>query len=352
MRKYRIGVIGLGGMGFRFLRSFAVSDRWEPVWVCDLNPERLARAAQVVPSVKTTEKSADLAGDPSLDAVAICTLADIRPTLMREALAGGKHIIAEKPIAASIAEERALLEDIERSGRVVAVNIFNRNAWYHDEIRAFIREGQIGRPAIISISHQTPGLMPTEGHGPEGPPFHDCGMHYVDVARWYAESEYDQWHAQGMRMWGWKDPWWINAHGTFRNGIVFDITQGFVYGHRAQKKTNRCGLEVIGTKGIVRMRHDMSTVRIEYFGTSCTGAKEGLYGDKKTDVMCVRFAEALDTGDTSRLPSARDSVIASEVSQAMLDASRDTAPIVGTPEEMQEILAIRAKHRAETGRWP
>jgi hypothetical protein len=58
--------------------------------------------------------------------------------------------------------------------------------------------------------------------------------------------------------------------------------------------------------------------------------------------MCKRFAEALDSGDSSLLPTARDSVIASEVSQAMLDASsRDGAPCVGTPDEMAEILAHR-----------
>ena len=32
------------------------------------------------------------------------------------------------------------------------------------------------------------GLVPGEGHEHEGPAFHDCGMHYVDIARWYAES--------------------------------------------------------------------------------------------------------------------------------------------------------------------
>jgi myo-inositol 2-dehydrogenase/D-chiro-inositol 1-dehydrogenase len=82
-----------------------------------------------------------------------------------------------------------------------------RSAWYHHEILDFIARGQIGELAILRLSHQTPGLMPTEGHGPEGPPFHDCGMHYVDVARWYAGSEYDRWHAQDIRMWAWPEPW-------------------------------------------------------------------------------------------------------------------------------------------------
>lgn len=344
---YHIGVIGLGGMGFRFLKSLVDSDRWRVSWVCDLNPDRLARATETSPGVPATRNADDLFNDPDLDAVAICTLADVRPGLIRRALQSGKHIIAEKPIAADVRAERDLLGVIENSGRIVAVNLFNRNAWYHDRIQTFIRSGQIGQPAIIAISHQTAGLMPTEGHGPEGPPFHDCGMHYVDVARWYAGSEYDAWHAQGMRMWSWPDPWWIDVHGSFQNGMAFQITQGFVYGQLAQKKINRCSLEVIGTKGVVRMQHNFSMARIEFHGVTHTSAVEGLYGDKKTDVLCERFAEALDTGKTDRLPSARDSVIASEVSQAMLDAAtRGSSTSVGAREEMEEILQWRSRERS------
>jgi len=341
-KKYTIGVIGLGMMGFRYLNVLAESPRWEVAAVCDLNPERLEQAKTLLPHAETTTDTNEIMERTDLDAVGIFTLADIRPGLMEQALNHGKHILAEKPIAAGISDEKALLEKIEASDRIVTVNLFNRNAWYHEQIQSFIREGQIGNLALLTLSHQTPGLMPTEGHQPEGPPFHDCGMHYVDVARWYANSEYDQWHAQGVRMWSWPDPWWVNAHGSFENGIVFSITQGFVYGQMAETKVFRCGLDAIGTKGVVRMQHDFNTVRIEFHGISRTEVKEGPYGGKKLDVMCARFADALDTGNPGPLPSARDSVIASEVSQAMLDAAtRADPPCVGTRDEIDEIF----KHR-------
>ena len=56
---------------------------------------------------------------------------------------------------------------------------------------AFIAEGEIGELAIVRVSQPDIQLqVPLRGHGPEEPAFHDCGMHYVDVARWYAQSEY------------------------------------------------------------------------------------------------------------------------------------------------------------------
>ena len=94
----------------------------------------------------------------------------------------------------------------------------------------------------------TPGLSPGEGHEFEGPSFHDCGMHYVDIARYYADSEYKTGHAQAIRMWDYKDPWWLQCHGTFENGIVYDITQGFVYGQLAKDQTHNSYTEIIGSK--------------------------------------------------------------------------------------------------------
>jgi myo-inositol 2-dehydrogenase/D-chiro-inositol 1-dehydrogenase len=86
-------------------------------------------------------------------------------------------------MGADVATEWQLVREIEASDRLVAVNLFNRNAWYHQEIQQFIRAGEIGALAVIRICHMIPGHMPAEGHDPEGPPFYDCGMHYVDLAR-------------------------------------------------------------------------------------------------------------------------------------------------------------------------
>jgi myo-inositol 2-dehydrogenase/D-chiro-inositol 1-dehydrogenase len=341
-RKNRIGVIGLGKMGSAYLQTLAANDRWHIVSVCDVNQERLDWAKKLLPGMDTTQKAEHLIHRADIETVGIFTLADSHPELIEESLTHQKHVMAEKPIAATVDREKALLRIIEASDRIVTVNLFNRNAWYHEEIRSFIKQGQIGQLAALTLSHQTPGLMPTEGHEPEGPPFHNCGMHYVDVARWYADSEYDKWHAQGIRMWAWQDPWWVTAHGHFKNGVVFNITQGFTYGHLAETKINHCGFEVMGTQGVVRMQHDFKTVRIAFHGVTHTAVKEGPYGGKKLDVMCQRFADALDSGDSRLLPTARDSVIASEVSQAMLDmASREGVPCIGTPEDMAEILAHR-----------
>ena len=54
----------------------------------------------------------------------------------------------------------------------------------------------------------------------------------------------------GVNMWNYKDPWWVQCHGTFQNGVVFDITRGFVYGQLSKDQTHNSYVDIIGTKGL------------------------------------------------------------------------------------------------------
>jgi hypothetical protein len=70
--------------------------------------------------------------------------------------------------------------------------------------------------------------------------------------------------------------------------------------------------------------------------------KTAPFNDKKLDVMVDVFARSVIAGKNLGFPQARDSVIASEVSWAMLnDAIANQPPARGTPEEIRQILTHR-----------
>ena len=340
----KIAVIGGGGMGRRTARALANDPTWELVTICDLNPVVRAEVAEDFSSVRVTADTPGVLTDPAIHAVAITTLADVRPHLIKEALARGKHVWAEKPLGGSIEDEEELLERIEASGLHVCVNLFNRNSQYHECMLAFIASGEIGELASIRVRHQTPGLLPGGGHEPEGPPFHDCGMHYVDVVRWYAQSEFREWDARGICFWGHPDPWWVDVHGTFENGVFFQITNGFIFAQEAHTPRTSCGLEIIGTKGVIVMEHDFETVTVDLRGHTQTSLEEFPYGGKKVDVMARRLAEAIQGGPV-RYPSARDSVIASRISWQMLKQASENPSHWGQPGDVEQVLAHREKRR-------
>ncbi len=341
-KKIRIGSIGFGRMGQLFCSEISNNPLYELVYICDNNPDACVQASLSYPNCIIVNDEDIIINDPSIDAVGLFTLADSRSSQIEKSIKANKHIIAEKPVAQDIDTELKIANMVENCDLMVAVNMFNRNAWYHKEIIDFIKSGEIGDLAIIRIAHMTPGHMPQEGHEPEGPAFHDCGMHYVDVARWYAESEYNTYHAQGVRMWSHSDPWWIQAHGTFKNGVVFDITQGFVYGHMAKKQTHNCYVDVIGTKGIARMTHDFKNATIDLRGINTTIIKTREFGDKKIDILVDIFARSVIEKKNLGFPTVKDSVVASGMAWKMFDdAIKNGAPCIGKTTDMNEILERR-----------
>jgi myo-inositol 2-dehydrogenase/D-chiro-inositol 1-dehydrogenase len=340
--KLKTGIIGFGRMGQKYGKEILKHPLLELAYICDSCAEAREIAFETSPGVKIIDNEDRIFADKEFDIVGLFTLADSRPEQIRKAIKTGKHVLAEKPVADDIQTEWELLNEVEHSNSMVAVNLFNRNAWYHKDIIKFIRSGEIGDLAIIRIAHMTPGHMPQEGHLPEGPAFHDCGMHYVDVARWYAGSDYATYHAQGVRMWNYAEPWWLQVHGTFQNGVVFDITQGFVYGHLAKDQTHNCYVDVIGTKGIARMTHDFKNAMVDMHGIHTTITKTDPFNDKKIDILVDVFARSVLSGKNKGFPTMRDSVIASDMAWKMLeDAVKNDLPSIGKLEDMNEIVARR-----------
>jgi hypothetical protein len=129
-KAYRVGVIGLGNMGARYLEALHANPTYKVIWACDRDLAKLAWASELIHEIVVGEDADQLIADVEVDVLGVFTLADLRPHFIRAALHRRQHVIAEKPIAASIPEEETLLREIEASDRLVAVNHFNRNAWW------------------------------------------------------------------------------------------------------------------------------------------------------------------------------------------------------------------------------
>lgn len=344
--KIKVAIIGFGRMGQMYCKEMQYSGEWDILYICDTNPDAREKARNIVPASTRIVSDEDiLFNDPQVEVVGLFTLANSRKEQIEKAVRTHKHIIAEKPIADTQEKELEAVNLTEHADIFSTVNLYLRNAWYHQAMKQFIQEGEIGELAILRICHMTPGLAPGEGHEHEGPAFHDCGMHYVDIARWYAESDYKTWNAQGVRMWDYKDPWWIQCHGTFHNGVVFDITQGFVYGQLSKDQTHNAYTDIIGTKGIVRMTHDFKTATVELHGVNRTLCLQQPFGGKNLDKLCKQMAASIRSGirDNS-LPSLRDSIEASHYAWSFLeDARHNCLPSIGNLQTLEEIRE-RRKH--------
>ena len=352
-----IGLIGFGRMGRCYLNMLQRDKRYRVTHICDPDAQCRALAPELAPEAQVSDNEESVLAADDVQVVLICALADVRMRQIRAALAAGKHVITEKPVADSVENEWQVVaagEEAERRGLFCTVNMYLLNSWYHHELRRIIDSGELGELAIIRICHMTPGLAPGEGHEAEGPAFHDCGMHYVGLARFLSKSEYRTWHAQALRMWSWKDPWWLQAHGTMQNGVVFDITQGFVYGQLSKDQTHNSYVELIGTQGFCRMSHDFKRAWIDLHGVNVTEHIERPHGGKNIDVLLDQMTQSITTGQRHPdMPRLRDSAIASEMAWKMLeDARSHEMPAIGNNDELEQIRERRRTMKDGYGLLP
>ena len=112
----RIAVAGLGWWGPNLARNF--DDLADLAWLCDLDPALLERFSKRHPQARLTTSFDDVVGDQSVEAVVIATPVVTHYELARRALAAGKHVFVEKPMAlhageaeelCALAEERELV---------------------------------------------------------------------------------------------------------------------------------------------------------------------------------------------------------------------------------------------------
>ena len=114
MAKYRIGVIGLGKIAQdQHLPVIAASGDFELVAVSS------QRGLGAPGALAFRDHAALLAETPGLDAVAICTPPQVRHGIARAALAAGKHVMLEKPPAATLSELSDLKAEAEARGLVL-----------------------------------------------------------------------------------------------------------------------------------------------------------------------------------------------------------------------------------------
>ena len=115
----RVGVVGLGYWGPNVVRNMArVADL---AWCCDLSAENRDRYAPQYPQTRFTGDIDDLLSDEALDAVVIASSVPTHHPLGMRALAAGKHVFIEKPLAASAADARELVEAAEKGDRRLMV---------------------------------------------------------------------------------------------------------------------------------------------------------------------------------------------------------------------------------------
>lgn len=148
----RVALVGLGEIALRaHLPALLRERRVELAALVEVDPGRLEAASALVPNALATPSFEDVLDDPTVGAVVLATPAWVTPGLIRAALEAGKHVLAEKPLAPTLAEQVALRELPGVEDRL-QIGLTYRHHPAVEALRDLVAEGALGRPLFVQSS--------------------------------------------------------------------------------------------------------------------------------------------------------------------------------------------------------
>ena len=111
----RIGLVGAGQISGAYLKTLPQLDNVRVTAVADLDPARAAATADTVPGARALTP-AELLAAPDVDLVLNLTIPAAHAEVALAAIAAGKHVYGEKPLAADTREARQILDAAARAG--------------------------------------------------------------------------------------------------------------------------------------------------------------------------------------------------------------------------------------------
>jgi predicted dehydrogenase len=184
----RVAIAGVGFIGAVHARA-ALVNGGRLVGVTASSAARARNAAAAFGAERAFASSEELVVAADVDVVHICTPNDLHAPLARAALAAGKHVICEKPLATDLTDALELVRAARAADAVAAVPFAYRYYPLVREARARVAAGEIGRVHLVHGAYLQDWLLRPEAtnwrvdpaRGGRSRAFADVGSHWCDL---------------------------------------------------------------------------------------------------------------------------------------------------------------------------
>lgn len=209
-RRLRIGVVGAGHFGRYHALKVAASDRAVLAGIHDLDEER-AKTVGWETGAPALSCDALIAAS---EAVIVAAPAEAHHAVAAGALKAGRHVLVEKPLAATLAQADELARLAEARGLVLQVGHLERFSAAHATV-----EGRMGRPLYIEATR----IAPFKQRGTDVSVILDLMIHDLDLILSLVDSPIESVDAVGAAVASPLEDI-ANARVRFANGCVATIT--------------------------------------------------------------------------------------------------------------------------------
>ena len=189
MANVRVGFIGCGGIANgKHFPGMAQQEGVDMCAFCDLILERAEKAAKEygTPDAKVYTDYHELLADPTIDAVHVLTPNVAHCEITVAALEAGKHVLCEKPMAATPADAKKMLEARDRTGKMLTIGYQYRHFPENQVAKKVVDSGVLGDIYYAEATYLRRRGVPTWGVFTDkakqgGGPLIDIGTHALDL---------------------------------------------------------------------------------------------------------------------------------------------------------------------------
>jgi predicted dehydrogenase len=259
----RIGLVGVGQHA-RWAVIPAIretSKAWVLVAACDISEQNFDILRDVdVPIFTDYER---MYREVELDAVYVATLVDAHFEPAVSAFRRGLYVVCEKPLADDVEKCRAMVAEAEQARKELVVVFETRYHPHNRKVKAWIDEGHLGVVEAIHFQHFWDGhkasghLAPRRARAIEGTGSLDCGIHQLDLARYFVGGEWNEVSAIGT----WfgeelSNPPHVGMMGRLSSKVMVTLNCSFAYGAYIEPRPRSHVVTVVGTKGVISFCDD------------------------------------------------------------------------------------------------
>jgi protoporphyrinogen oxidase/predicted dehydrogenase len=182
-KRLRIAVVGLGYWGPNLVRVLNDMPHADVTALWDVRSETRKAAHKRFPNIREAASFQALLDDTTVDAIAIATPVSSHFELADAALAAGKHVFVEKPLASSAREALLLIERAEERDLVLMPGHTFLYSPPVVKVKELIEAGELGEIYFVSTSRVNLGL-----HQPDASVVWDLAPHDFSILRYWLDE--------------------------------------------------------------------------------------------------------------------------------------------------------------------
>jgi predicted dehydrogenase len=193
--RIRIAMLGAGLMARTHLEAVRrLGDQAELVAIADVNGAACRAAAEEFAIEQQYADALQAAREAEADAVIICIPNSLHAPVTLAALASGKHVLVEKPMALSLADAQAMVTAAEQGRRVLMCGLSLRFSRSIRQVKALVASGAVGTPRRVVHRRMSRGMGRDEAswfgsQAASGGILPGIGSHSIDAILWWLADE-------------------------------------------------------------------------------------------------------------------------------------------------------------------